>query len=801
MLNILAFVYGISIFFIFNLFPYSIILLSTLILLSIFYKRYKEKREFFYALKKVTLLLLMISLGFYYAKASYKPDTSMPLLSGKYLYIQCVPLSEPIQISREHDRFSQIVYIYKAYDDKGKEIGLKKLRLLGNYTLSHNNLYILKIKIPRDPHFLNPSSSIFLKTGIFIELIEIKNHDISPLREKRNKLNDFFKNNFSDQSYPFLMSIITGERGFISKELRDYFNKTGLAHILSISGSHFGLLSFILFFIIRSLIKVLPNKVLLKVTLYLTPSQIAAIISIPFMISYLAISNMSVPSIRAFIMINFFLLGLLIYRKGFWLNTLIISAFIILLIEPESVKEPSFHLSYIAVLSIGIVTEEIIKEQRESLSLKEKIPLFIKNTSKISFAASIGTAPLIAYIFHYLSILSPLTNLIITPFIGFIILPLTFLCSFFYIVTGVFPLVTLIDKMTAFVISLIIKIGQFSFVDIKVPAFPLILVVVFYSGVLFYLLLNFRYRHKEENSNFKEKILSLSPIIISFIPFILYLSIKNLGPNKLQITYLDVGQGDAAVLELPDKKVILVDTGKKGYPVEEFLRYRGIKTIDALILSHSSSDHIGGLWNLMRNFEIKEIWDNGMILYPEEILKKIKIRSLQRGDTISGKGYKITILHPYNGFYTFSSKNSEDNNYCLVFKIQGNSKSFLFTGDIEKEVLDEMIALKEHLRSDVYKVAHHGSKTSYSGDFIDKVSPKFSIISVGRNNIYGHPHEEILELLNRSVIFRTDKDGAIKIEEDSGGNLKIKTYRDFQFRDVLGFKDEIRNLKRLFEEW
>lgn len=800
MLNILAFIYGISIFFIFNLFPYSAILLSILIHLSIFYKRYKEKREISSALRNMTLLLLMMFLGFSYAKASYKPDTPLPILSGKYLYIQCIPLSEPIQISREPERFSQIVYIHKAYDEEGKEIRLKKLRLLSNYTLNHDNLYKLKIKIPRDSYFLNPSSSILLKTGLFLELIEIKNHDISLLREKRNKLNDFFKNNFSDQSYPFLMSIITGERGFISKELRDYFNKTGLAHILSISGSHFGLLSFILFFIIRSLIKVLPDKVLLKITLYLTPSQIAAIICIPFMISYLGISNMSVPSVRAFIMINFFLLGLLIYRKGFWLNTLIISAFIILLIEPESIKEPSFHLSYIAVLSIGLVTEKFMKEQKKFLPLKERALLFLKNTSKISLAASIGTAPLIAYIFHYLSILSPLTNLIITPFIGFFILPLTFLCSFFYIVTGVFPLVTLIDKITAFVISLIIKIGQFSIVDIKVPAFPLILVVVFYSCVLFYLLLNFKYQHKEENSDLKKKILSASPIIISFIPFLLYLSIKNLGSDNLQITYLDVGQGDSAVIELPDKKVLLVDTGKKGYPVEEFLKYRGIKTIDALILSHGSSDHSGGLWNLMRSFEIKEIWDNGMILYPEEISKKIKIRSLQRGDTISGKGYKITILHPYNGFYTFSSNNSEENNYCLVFKVQGNTKSFLFTGDIENEVLDEMIALKEHLRSDVYKVAHHGSKTSYSEDFIDKVSPKFSIISVGRNNTYGHPHSEIIELLSKTKIFRTDIDGAIKIKEDSNG-LKIKTYKDFQFKDVHNFKDEIKNLKRLFEEW
>jgi competence protein ComEC len=800
MLNMLAFIYGVSIFFIFNIFPYSTIILSILILSSILYQGLKEKRDnTISTIKNMTFLILAILIGFYYAKSSYKPDIHLPLLSGKYLYVQCISLSEPLQISEETGRFSQMVRIYNAYDEKGKKISLKRLKLIGNYTLNHNNLYTLKIKIPRDSYFLNPSNNV-IKAGILVEPIEIRNFEINFLREKRTELNTFFKNNFSEQSYPFLMSIITGERGFISKELRDYFNKTGLSHILSISGAHFGLLSFILFLIIRSLIRLLPDKVFLKLTLYITPSQIAAIICLPFMIGYLGISNMSIPSVRAFIMISLFLVGLLIDRKGFWLNTLIISAFIILLIEPESITEPSFHLSYIAVLCIGSVADRVKEEKRQDLFLKKKVFLFLKDTAIISLAVTIGTAPLIAYIFHYLSILSPITNIIITPVIGFIILPLTFLSAFLYITTGYFPLLTLIDKTTSLVILLIKKIGQFPFADIKIPAFPIILLVIFYSGVLLYIVLNFKYQERKDNLVSKKKILPLSPLILSFIPFVFYLSIKIFSSNNLQITYLDVGQGDSAVVELPDKKVILVDTGKNSYPVKEFLRYRGIKTIDALILSHGSSDHSGGLWNLIKDFEIKEIWDNGMLLYPEEIYKKIKIRSLQRGDVISGKGYKIIILHPYKGFYTLSSGNSLENNFCLVFKLQGNNKSFLFTGDIEREVLDEMVALKEHIKCDVYKVAHHGSKTSFSEDFIYKANPEFSIISVGRNNIYNHPHDEIINLLKGSKIFRTDRDGAIKLTENDN-KIEIKTFREFQFEDVKNLNDELKNIRRLFIEW
>jgi competence protein ComEC len=766
-----------------------------------FYQIYIENRKILPAFLSILYLLLVALFGFYYSKMSYEPETSPDLISGKTLQIQCVLESEPVLLDKKTEHYVQTVEVQESYDERGKSLNLKRLRLISDTPLLQNKIYYLKVKIPKDSYFLNPSSRSNMIFSRILEIFEVKDYETSLFKGLRIKLNQFIINNFSPDSSPFLLAIITGERSHISKELREAFNKTGLAHILSISGAHFGLLSFILFTMIRVLVRLLPEKLYLRLSLYLTPSQIAAIICMPFMISYLLLSSLSIPSIRAFIMITFFLLSLLIERKGFWINSLIIAAFIILLIHPESVNDLSFHLSFVAVLFIGLSINQ--KDNLVEKSLFSKLTTYFKNLFKITIFATLGTAPLIAYNFHYLSILSPITNLIITPIIGFIILPVSFLCSIFYLFTGIFPALSLLDGLTSFTIDIIRRIGQLPFVDIRIPSFPIILLIIFYSAILFYLILKLK---SEQNINRDEKtkqskILLLSPLLIALIIFISYSFSRYLQPESLQITFLDVSQGDSAVMELPDNKVILVDVGKKGFPVAEFLKYRGIKEIDAIILSHGSSDHTGGLWDLIKDFKIKEIWDNGMLLYPEDIIKNIKIRSFQRGDVISGKGYKITVLHPYEGFYPFNSKGNVDNNFSLIFKVQGRYKSFLFSGDAENDALDSVAQLGRLIKSDVYKVAHHGSKTSNSEDFIEAVSPEFSVISVGRNNPYGHPHEEIIYMLNKSKILRTDLQGAIKIKEDKKGYLEIKTFRDYEFQKVKSLSDEIKNIKRLFQQW
>jgi competence protein ComEC len=284
------------------------------------------------------------------------------------------------------------------------------------------------------------------------------------------------------------------------------------------------------------------------------------------------------------------------------------------------------------------------------------------------------------------------------------------------------------------------------------------------------------------------------------MPIVLYTGIKIFEPKRMSITFLDVRQGNSAVVELPDKKVLVIDTGRSGFQTANFLRYRGIKKIDALVLSHGSLDHTGGLNRILNDFNVREIWDNSRLIYSDGLPNDIVHRRLERGDTAEGSGYRITVLHPYYGFYTMFS-GSDENNDSLVIRIDGIKNSFLFTGDIEQEAQEDLWHLGRHLKSNVIKVPHHGSRTSASEIFFSAVSPEIAVISAGRKNRHGHPHDEMLQLLEGARVLRTDIDGAIGIREMKDRSLIVRTWNEFRIAEAKSLCDELANLQKLFLSW
>jgi competence protein ComEC len=772
-----SFIYGAVIFYAHNFFPFISLFLSFLILAALFRKKYLA------AFIGISVIALS---GFFYARAMYAPDTPPQDIAGETIEVHASIQSEAIPLNDDSKKFSHMAEIKSANNEDGSALKIKKLRILSDRRLYQGKEYLIKARVQRDAYFLNPGAHKTILSAYALEIKDMGSVHTGFFERARARLNAFIKDNFSRDSAGFLMSIVTGERSFLTKESRDAFNSTGLAHILSISGAHFGLLLLIMFGFFRFLIKRLSYKMLVRLTLYVTPSQIAAALCVPVMIAYLGISDMSLPSIRAFIMITLFLFGLLIQRKGFWLNTLLFAAVVIILIQPDAVLDLSFQLSFIAVLCIGLITEQQRDRAAEQQGIKAKVLSYCSSALKISLAATIGTAPLVAYYFHYFSIISPATNLIITPIIGFVILPLALMSSFVFLVFGIFPIHPVIDKFTDIILSAVKHIAGLSFVDVKIAAFPLILLIMFYVGILVYIV--FRGR----------KIFAVAAGI-AVLPFVFY-SFQLFEQSGIKITYLDVGQGDSAVIELPDKRTFAVDTGRSGFQTAGFLRYRGIKKIDAIILSHGQSDHAGGIKYLLRNFEVREVWDNDRLSYPEEF-PEFKRRGLQRGDIIEGKGYKITVFHPYEEFYTLHSDSNDENNDSLIFRVQGRKNSFLFSGDVEEEGEEDAAHIGEALKSSVLKVAHHGSRTSTTEIFLGAVSPDAVVISVGRKNTYGHPHEETLDALADVMVFRTDRDGAIGIKELSDGSLRIRTWKEFQITEAKTLGDELMNIKRLFWVW
>jgi competence protein ComEC len=663
------------------------------------------------------------------------------------------------------------------------------MSIISDNGLKRGLRYGLTVRPVGDKERRNPGSA--RNDALYAYLQEVNSSEpfkenplITWFKDRRDMLTQYLKGNFQDDSAALLASITTGERSTMSEELKDAFNTTGLVHLLSISGTHFGLFSMLIFAVFRFLIQYLPHRILQRLTIYLTPSQVAALASLPFMLMYLFISGASIPALRSFIMINVFLLGLLIGRKGFWLNSLLFAAFLICVWDPSAILTISFQLSFLAVFFIGYAFGE-----REEKTGKEGVParvtVYVKNSLILTLAASLGTAPLVAYYFHYFSVISPLANLLITPFIGFVLVALSLIAAFSYIFAGYYPFQSLVALATDISIKGVKLFASVPFADIRIPAFPAVVIILFYAGILVYFLSG-RKRYM---------------LVIPLVAIMICSAFLMKGKDAISVTYLDVGQGDSAVVDAQGGRIMVIDTGRTGREVDAYLRFLGKRNIDVLMVTHADDDHAAGVTSVMKKFVVKEAWDNGLVIYPDDFFKRVTHRSLERGDTTKVYGLDIQVLHPYKGFSTLADNEAAtENNDSLVTKITGRNKSFLFTADIAEEAEEDLVHLGKWLKSDVVKVSHHGSRTSSSEDFLRIAAPEIGVISVGRDNSYGHPHRETLERLQGIRVYRTDRDGAVKVTETPGG-LAVKIYRDFPLERTRSVGGELKNIKRLFIEW
>ena len=821
----IAFLSGVVFFYAFQYFPFSTVAvtLSTSGYLTI-------RKRFF-------ILIVLIS-GAAYAFMRYGAPQDMPYIKDTVMvkgeFSSCPAKTEGGSLKqRFFVRSVEGVFSEGHYNAtplhvlEGKEIVL-----LSDHEFDMGRGYELDITLLKSGKRLNPGE--FAIDDVYAKLKDVrqtgdrKNTLHVIIEESRYRIYRYIQEHFQKESAGFLASVTTGQGMTSNDKLMDAFNVTGLTHILSISGTHFGLLSVLLFGMFRLVIKVLPYGILQRMTIYLTPSQAAAILCLPFMVIYLGLSGASIPAVRSFLMIGLFLVGLLIGRKGFWLNSLLFAAFVIAVWEPEAIFSLSFQLSFLAVFCIGLAIDK--EKEKEEDNKSKKLLRFIKNALLMTLAAALGTAPLVAYHFHYVSLISPISNLLVAPLIGFILIPLSVIAAFSYLLTGYFiftPLIAVISEASIYLVKMLALIP---FADLKIPSFPAIILLLFYAGFIFYLL-----------SVYKVDILTPSPtsplkggsnllpsllrgegkgegvkqfihrihllfskkrllLMVPFIPLVIYMFSVLSEKDKLIVTYLDVGQGDASVIELPDGRTMLMDTGKTGREPASFLKYRGRQRIDILVVSHAHPDHTGGLEYLANRFHVREIWDNGRLILPDG-RSHISHRSLTRGDVIEGPGYRISVLHPYPEFYSSGGREYDAaNNDSLVFRIESGGRSFLFTGDVEKEAEEDILHLGKWLKSDVLKTPHHGGKTSADEAFFRAVSPDVAVISVGRDNSFGHPHQETLDALEGVGIYRTDIDGAIKIKASENG-LEIKTYRDFKIGSAGSFFDEIQNFRKLCKTW
>ncbi|HBR17724.1 MAG TPA: DNA internalization-related competence protein ComEC/Rec2 [Deltaproteobacteria bacterium] len=659
--------------------------------------------------------------------------------------------------------------------------------------------FIAKLRIPRN--FGNPGEFDYVgnlaREGIYITgyienerwiavLGGEQKWDIgTALEQVRASMRNFIDNSGAANT-PIIKALILGEKGEISKNIRDSFSSTGTAHILAISGLHIGIIAFVAYWIALRALK-LSERLMLATDI----KKLAAVSSIIPVLLYGAIAGFSVSTQRAVIMVLIFILAVIVNKeKGFY-NTLAVAAFIILILSPLAIYDISFQLSFMSVLAIIYLVPrlQLLWEDKQKTDLAKLLPPhpvwnplknYLLNPLAVSIAASIGTTSFVAYHFHRVSIIGVMANLIAVPLMGFIAVPLGLISGFISFFSR--PFAHIILKLTDIVLTISIWIvnlfAQLPYSSVFTTT-PTIL-----ETVSFYLLIICIAEYKRAKI-FKYSLPIAAFILIADYSFWYYC--LNYNPN-LKVTFISVGQGDSALIEFPYGKRMLVDGGgfyDDDFDVGEriiapFLWKSKIDRIDYIILSHPQADHMKGLKFIAERFHTKEFIWNGETSSDKAYRELMGVmdrngikQSIANAATpaLDINDVDIQFLNPP------PDSHLDTNNNSLIARLAYKDVNFLFTGDIGDVGETAMLKRGEKIEAAVLKVPHHGSRTSSSAGFLNGVRPKLAVASVGYLNPFGFPHPEIVKRYGNLKIqfLRTDREGAITVETD-GRELTVTSY-------------------------
>lgn len=646
-----------------------------------------------------------------------------------------------------------------------------------------------------------------------------------------------------------LTALLVGDRSHIAQGTREAFNRAGVGHLLAISGLHIGIVATMAFLFLQ---RMLTNiKPLLWRARTRKTAALLALIPVWF---YGFISGFSPSTQRAVIMVSVFLMTFLFEREHDIMNTIALAAVAILVIFPPSMYSISFQLSFSAVLAI-IFGFACVNRWHSPDRDRDRHPV-IQNLKKrsidflwVSVFAIGGTFPLVMHYFNQVSLVGIVANFIIVPLVGFTVVPLgliaVFLSSFcLNCAAWCFTVCGVILKLS---LKLIDAFAGFEYAAVKTFT-PTVLEIGCYYVLFWAVLSLIQKQHASADGNAQpggasveasapvrkkhvfRKTHTLPSRFFGFVAdtigylrvqktlfnqrkFIATLAVVaifvlicdtgywlhyRLWHRELRITIMDVGQGNAALLELPDGDTMLIDGG--GFSdnsifdigarvVAPFLWRKKIKTIDTLVLTHPNSDHLNGLIYIAEHFKVQKMWTNSEArdtLGYQKLMGVIAKRGiilpnfgqLPRKQIV--RGVEINILYPSDNFL---EKKGEDkwrhtNNNSMVIRVSLGSISFLFPGDIMAEAEKELVEISQKgLASTVLLAPHHGSTSSSTALFLDRVAPQIVAISSDWKNRFKFPHPAALQqYLRRGYqIYRTDTCGAIEFITD-GENLSVKSF-------------------------
>ncbi len=580
----------------------------------------------------------------------------------------------------------------------------------------------------------------------------------------KNKVIDIISSSLDKNQAGLLEGMLIGYKDGLDENAFKAFSKAGLTHIMVASGMN---IAFI----------IMPFTFIFK-KLRLSNFK-ANIITIFILILFVFVTGFSASVVRAVIMGIIILAGRIIMREPEIYTSISASALIILIINPYTLFDIGFQLSFGATLSLVLFYPRI-----KSFTEGKYIPNVVSDTLAATVAAQLGVIPVTLYYFNNFSTFSIISNILVVPLVEFVTI-----IGFIMVFTGLLNIYLAViigyinNTFLSFILFITEVTAKIPFSLLKLPT-PTLGMVLFYYLFIIYMFKGRNYfKAKKYTKHLKRAVVILTIIIFGA---------KALIPNPLEITFLDVGQGDSAFIKTAHGTKILIDGGgreansKSKFDIGEsvmipYILDRGTKKVDIVIASHGHSDHTEGLEAVLRELSV------GTVIVPETDGKGFgKINSICKDKNISiikcKQGDRInldneTVLEVLNPLpYKIDSIAQEDlNESSLVLKLVYKNAKVLFTGDSGLPSEERMLQQGLDLKADIIKVGHHGSPGSSSKDYIMAVKPKYGIIPVGRNN-FGHPSQFVIDTFENqgARLFRTDESGAV-IAASYGNGFNIRT--------------------------
>ncbi len=563
--------------------------------------------------------------------------------------------------------------------------------------------------------------------------------------------------------------ISLGIQSEIPDDVKDIYYYGGIYHLLVVSGGNIMLVAVMVFFILK---------------LFHLNRRMSLLGSLPAIILYSMVVGFSPPVTRALIMSTLLIMGGFIKRDIQPLNSLALGGLAILWMNPLSLWDGSFQLSFMAVF--GLITLTPIFN--EYLPIENR---FLRISLISSLSPLLATLPILVKYFNYLSTVSLLSNLIAAPMV-FLSLPLTFLTGIAYPISqSLASAFAQCNGVSIFLMTELTRLltllpgAYFNFPDI--PAWMMAVYYILLVGFISAFQPSIGFPDYAFRKRWLTSSLVAGLVLGSFI-------IMDLNVTRFQAAFLDVGEGDCILLRFPNRKTVLVDGGR-GSPYDygkrvvlPYLRKAGIRRVDVMVVTHPDEDHAGGMVSVLNEYPVDNILlstlESPQDSSYEKILaiahqKNIPVRLCVRGDEIAGfEPWRLEIMNPSSS--PLKGTGSDENNNSVVLRVWKGNQSLLFTGDIGLEAESELVKSGVSLNAQVLKVSHHGSRFSSSDGFLEAVHPDLAIIQVGNMNVFDHPSPEtISRLTSRNIkIYRTDKNGAVILEETPQG-WKVKPWLYF----------------------